>query len=144
MVFDLRSTLRDNHDLRRVVLATRLAKYPRETVPSRKIQIFDVYRCFLSSFAVMTCVGCLDTRTASTSPEFTSFLLRMCIDKLESMTNVLSSGLITEWRRKTPKPPWPEERGPVLLQLSEDMCALLLPGPMPLGEPRRSFADVSS
>ena len=49
-----------------------------------------------SPLAVTTVVGLLDVVTVSHSAEFKSFLLIMCIDKLESTTKSLSSGLIVD------------------------------------------------
>ena len=55
----------------------------------------NIYLCFLvvctSPFAVTTTVGVLDLRRVSISSEFKSFLLSLCIETPESITNSLSS-----------------------------------------------------
>ena len=50
-----------------------------------------------SSLAVTTVVGFLETFTVSSSAEFRSFLLNMCMLALESTTNSLSSSFIAGW-----------------------------------------------
>ena len=49
-----------------------------------------------SPLAVITAVGFLDTRIVSSSTEFRSFLLRMCIEAPESTTNSPSSGVVKD------------------------------------------------
>ena len=46
----------------------------------------------ISTLAVTTVVGVLDTREASSSAEFRSFLLNLCPESLESTTNFLVDG----------------------------------------------------
>ena len=45
---------------------------------------------------MITVVGFLDTRTVSSSAEFRSLLLSMCIDALESTTNYFSSSSVED------------------------------------------------
>ena len=83
-------------DLRKVFQAIELRVYPRGFVPSRTNQyrwraLFASSSVCDSQLAVTTVVGFLDTRTVSSSAEFRSFLLSMCIETPESTTNYLSS-----------------------------------------------------
>ena len=73
-------------DFRRVFTAIRLQAYPRGS---------SLFVC-TSPLAVITAVGFLDTRAASSSADFRSFLLIMCIDALESTTKYLYSGLVED------------------------------------------------
>ena len=75
--------------------------------------------------AALDCWGC------TSSNEFTC----MCIDAPESTTNSLSSGLITDGVGRHQILRRREERGLVLLQVSAEMCTLLLSSHMLLCEP---------
>ena len=61
-----------------------------------EIKVVNILLCFLVCLhfplAVTTVVAFLDLRRVSSSPERKSFLLSMCIDAPESITNSRSSG----------------------------------------------------
>ena len=67
---------------------------------SRKNKVVDEHCCFLVclnfSSAVISLVGFLDARTVSSTAEFRSFLLTMCIDAPESTANSLSSSFFED------------------------------------------------
>ena len=65
----------------------------------------------------------LDTRTISSSTEFTSFLLNMCIEASESTTFFLSFGFVQGWRCQAPNIRRREECSFVLsLYLKNTFC----------------------
>ena len=103
--FDHRSTHRNIRDLRTVFPNDRTdgVSSRNSTVTNKsKPLTYTVASSFVctSPLAVITAVGVLDTRTISSSAEFGSFLLSMCIDAPESKTNSLFSCSILDGERR--------------------------------------------
>ena len=99
MVFDHWSTQRNIRDLRRSDKTAGVSF--EDSNCHERIKIVDVHCCFLVRlhFTVgcdVRCEGFLDTRKVSSSAEFRSFLLSMCIENPEFTTNYLSSGFVED------------------------------------------------
>ena len=80
--------------------ATELAACLQEAVPHLCCTL--LLPCLFALSTGADRQGFLDSRTVSSSPEFRSFLLSMCIEALDATTNSVAFGFIVDGRRKTP------------------------------------------
>ena len=95
--------------------AIELLAYPRRSVlsrrnPSRWRTLLLPHLFALLRWLLWPLLEFLDTRTVSSSAEFRSFLLGMCIEASESTTHCLSLGFVEGWRCQAPNIRRREER----------------------------------